>query len=202
MRKILVLGTLRGLASKIQRTSLQATGETRVQTYASCLERALIIYNNTKNETGFSPNEIQEGGAEIEDKARAARDGLDTKQLNAYVKKLGHNAHLPIQPKLAVGMLVRKAIAGIDYDEIADLPVRQASSFKKEHSLLQYTTQVYRITEIVWSFPVLSYRIARLDGTPVEGSYTATQLLPIPSESEGTSSENPIKNIKQYGRSG
>ena len=131
------------------------------------------IYNATPNVTGWSPNSIR---SESDYFAYIwERERLRARELDAHLVRLPRHHSLPAQPTLKTGTLVRKQLAGLDWEDET-----RPHAFRKEHDRPKFSTTVYRVVGIHPTSPVISYLLTSLDGRPVPGSFTADQLLAIP----------------------
>lgn len=143
------------------------------KTMCDALEQAVKIYNATPNVTGWSPNSIRSEGDYFA--YVLERERLRARELDAYLARFPRRHSLPVQPTLKPGTLVRKLLAGLDWEDET-----RPHTFHKEHDKPKFSTTVYRVVDIHPSSPLVSYRLTTLDGRPVSGSFTDGQLLVIP----------------------
>lgn len=146
-------------------------------TLYDALRRALQVYNRSPNASGIAPDDLDRDNYAV---YRATRARQRSAKLDRFLCAGGSLSSLV--PSLHVGTLVRKQIGALSYDDDAEEKPRQ-SQFAKEHDVIKYSTTLYRITQVVPSSPIPSYRISTLDHRLVPGSFTKDQLLVIPPHS-------------------
>jgi hypothetical protein len=170
-------GTIRGIAVKITRAPLEVMK--RRLTMCDALSAAVRIYNATPSQrTGFAPDQINSANyAAYQLKLEQNR----LAKLDAYLSKHPSRS-LPSQPGFQIGDLVRRQLAGINWDDEIEQR-RKTSQFRKEYSRLKWSVSLYRVSHILPTSPVPSYRLESLDGRSYPGSFTANHLLLVHSSS-------------------